>query len=171
VDTNFAMPMSVVAVSLSAGAALLDVRSRRIPNLLTGTALLAGLVAHAVTGGSTGAGNALLGAVVAGGLLMPGWIFGWMGAGDVKLMAAVGAWMGYPSGLYATLASLIAGGVIALVVAARHGVLGRSLMGAATLGAWSAMGLKSGAVPTTGIRFPFGVAIFAGSLVTSWIGF
>lgn len=161
---------AVAVLSLTAGAAVLDVRTRRIPNQLTGPALLAGLLAHAVVSGPTGLRDSMYGALAAGGLLLPGWLLGWTGAGDVKLMAAVGAWLAFPLGALATLASLIAGGVIALVTAARHGVLGRSLWNTALMGAWTAAGLRRGAAPpmTTGIRFPFGVAILAGTIAVLW---
>lgn len=161
--------MSVAVISLTAGAAILDVRTRRIPNLLTGPALLAGLLAHLVVAGPTGLRDSMYGALVAGGLLLPGWLLGWTGAGDVKLMAAVGAWLAFPAAVLAVLASLIAGGVIALITAARQGVLGRSLWNTALIGAWTAAGLhRGGARPvTTGIRFPFGVAILAGTIAAS----
>ena len=120
--------VAVVAITLVASDT--DFRSRRIPNVLTFSALLAALIAHSIVGGLPALQQTLIGAAVAGGILLPGWLMGWMGAGDVKLMAAVGAWLTWPVSLTATLASLIAGGVFALVVAARHKALGRSLRGA-----------------------------------------
>src|SRR5438445_9364994 len=125
-----AVPVFIV-VALATQA---DVRTRRIPNRLTGPALLLGIAVHAALQGPAGAGNALLGAVVAGGLLLPGWFSGFMGAGDVKLMAAVGAWLGYPQGMWAALFALIAGGVMALVVAARRGVLVAAIRSSTHLG-------------------------------------
>src|SRR5919198_3378786 len=94
-----------------------DVRTRRIPNLLTGPAVLLGLVAHLAMGGTAGLSSSALGMAAAGGLLLPGWLMGWMGAGDVKLMAAVGAWLGFPLGVFAALATLMAGGGVAPIVA------------------------------------------------------
>ncbi len=161
---------AVAAVAVTLIATGTDARSRRIPNLLTLPALLVGLAAHAIAGGASGLGLACLGAVVAGGILLPGWVMGWMGAGDVKLMAAVGAWLAWPAGLFAALAALIAGGVIALVVAARHRALGRSLAGAAWLGAWALLQPgRKGPAPASGLRFPFAAAILAGSLISLWL--
>src|SRR2546427_9014108 len=95
---------------------------------------------------------------------------GWMGGGDVKLSAAIGAWLGLPQALFAVLASLMAGGLIAALVAARSGVLKRSLFGAAQLGAWLMNGVGRTEQPSTsGVRFPFAVAILAGTSVMLWV--
>jgi Flp pilus assembly protein protease CpaA len=92
-----------------------------------------------------------------------------MGAGDVKAMAAAGAWLAYPACLVATLAALVAGGVFSLVVAIRHGVTGRALVGAVRLGAWTASGRVTAEPATSGLRFPFAAAILAGALASLWV--
>jgi len=167
------VPLWVAApVLVVAGLAVrADVRTRRIPNLLTGPAVLLGLVAHLTFGGTAGLASAALGMAAAGGLLLPGWLMGWMGAGDVKLMAAVGAWLGFPLGVFAALATLMAGGVIALIVAAQRGALKKSVWNAVVLGSWAvARGPQSTPPPvTTGIRFPFAPAVLAGSLIALWV--
>ena len=71
---------------------------------------------------------------MAGAILLPGWLMGFTGAGDVKLMAAVGAWLGHPEGFIAAVATLIAGGLIAVVVAARRGILKQALRNTLALG-------------------------------------
>ena len=159
------------AIVLVALAARADVRTRRIPNLLVGTALLLALATHFAIGGLHGLAGAALGALLAGGLLLPGWLMRWMGAGDVKLMAAVGAWLGHPLGLVALLAALMAGGVIAIAVAMRRRMLMQSLWNAAVLGSWVASRSSSAAPSpvTTGVRFPFALAAAAGVLIALWI--
>jgi len=149
-------------------AARADVRTRTIPNRLTFPALLLGLAVHGALAGADGFKSSLAGMAVAGGVLLPGWLFRWMGAGDVKLMAAVGAWLAWPQALIAVLASLMMGGAISLIVAARRGVLRQALVGAATIGA--SVLARSPATPavTTGIRFPFALAVFAGSTFALW---
>jgi Flp pilus assembly protein protease CpaA len=83
-------------------------------------------------------------------------------------MAAVGAWLAWPQALIAVLASLVMGGVISLIVAIRRGMLRQALMGAAAIGA-AAMA-RSPVMPqaTTGVRFPFAVAVLAGSTIALW---
>lgn len=157
-----------VAVLVTAAVAVgSDVATRKIPNWITGSALLLALLAHAVAGGMPRVLLACGGALLAGGLLLPGWFMGAMGAGDVKLMAAIGAWLAFPGALVATLASLVAGGIISMIVAIRHRSLGRALRGAAQLAASVTAGspAQGGAMTPTGLRFPFAVAILAGSLI------
>ncbi|HYM80484.1 MAG TPA: A24 family peptidase [Candidatus Limnocylindria bacterium] len=163
-----AIPVLIIAVLATRS----DVKTRKIPNALTFPALLAGLATHLALGGGSGLLAAVLGMAVAGGLLLPGWLLKWMGAGDVKLMAAIGAWLAFPQALVAVLASLVAGGVIALVVAVRHGRLAQALHGAAGIGMWSlsgARGAAAGLPVTTGVRFPFAVAVLAGSTLALWL--
>jgi prepilin peptidase CpaA len=163
--------MAVPAILVAAVATGADVRTRKIPNLLTGPALLLGLAVHWAVLGLPDAGNAALGALVAGALLLPGWLMGWMAAGDVKLVAAVGAWLGYPQSLMMVLLSLMAGGVLALVEAARRGVLVQSIRGAALLGAWAMTRTGRTAPPpiTSGVRFPFALAVLAGVVFALWL--
>ncbi len=150
----------LVLVSLAARA---DVRTRRIPNHLTFPALVIALAAHAAIGGRDGFTAAITGMAIAGGILLPGWLMGWMGAGDVKLMAACGAWLAMPGAVFAVLAALVAGGVASLVIALRHGVLRQALQGAAVLAAWGFNRARGTPPPvTTGIRFPFALAVVAG---------
>ena len=110
-----------------------DVRSRRIPNRLVLAGALAGLLLNTLlppgTGLLTAAPGALgfwpaLGGLVLGlALLMPMYALKALGAGDVKLMAMVGAFVGPQTVFFCLLASLLAGGVLALAVAAFHGTL------------------------------------------------
>jgi prepilin peptidase CpaA len=110
-----------------------DVRSRRIPNRLVLTGALAGLLLNAMlpagagllsaTPGALGFWPALGGLALGLALLLPMYALKALGAGDVKLMAMVGAFVGPQSVFFCLLASLLAGGVLALAVAAFHGTL------------------------------------------------
>jgi prepilin peptidase CpaA len=148
-------------------AAREDLRTRRIPNLLTGPAFLLGLAVHLATGGPSAGLAALAAGVLAGAILLPGWFMKFMGAGDVKLMAAIGAWLGAPRlALYAALFSLIAGGIISVVAAARLGILSRTVRNAALLlpRVVSGAGLAGAPLETSGVRVPKALAFLAGSL-------
>jgi prepilin peptidase CpaA len=166
---NVPLWAALPALLLTIVAARADVRTRKIPNALTFPALLLGLATHLALGGREGFLASLAGMAVVGVALIPGWLMRWMGAGDVKLMAAAGAWLAFPHAVIALLASLLAGGVIALAVALRRGVLGQALRNTAFLAAWSLHGPASPPTPTTGIRFPFALAILAGCAVASWV--
>lgn len=162
---------NVAPLALLLGVAVhIDLKERRIPNLLTAIVLGLGLVTRGVLEGTPGLTSALAGAAVAFGLTLPGWWLGGMGAGDVKLMAAVGAWLGPVGAVFAVLFSLIAGGVFAAVVALRRGMLRQALFGALVLGHLALASVaRPAAAPvtpafTTGVRFPFAGAVMLGTL-------
>jgi len=120
------MPSFVIlfVVALVIVASVSDVRTRRIPNLLTLPAIAAGLVANTVVGGFSGLGMSAAGILTAG-LVVGGFCwFRAMGFGDLKLCAAVGAWIGPSALLFALLITAMAGGVMAIVYAVWKGKLG-----------------------------------------------
>jgi prepilin peptidase CpaA len=75
-------------------AAVLDYRTKKIPNWITVPAAIAGLLFHAVMPESRGILWALAGFGVGFLLLIVPWLLGGGGMGDVKLLAALGAWLG-----------------------------------------------------------------------------
>jgi prepilin peptidase CpaA len=160
-------------IALVAGlvaATVIDLRSRRIPNELTAAMAGVGLgLAATGTSGMTVAASFtgfFLGLV----LMMPGYLLGATGAGDVKLMGAVGAIVGPALVVSAFLFTAIAGGVLAVVVAARRQRLTATVertghLVAAPLSAPTAI---RGATPAS--RFAYGPAVAAGSLLAALIG-
>lgn len=79
-----------------AAALLTDVRTMKIPNVLTVSAALSGLLVRTGVQGITGLAEACAGLLAGFALLLVLHIFGAVGAGDVKLFAAIGAWTGIP---------------------------------------------------------------------------
>ena len=79
-----ALVTAIVAVGMGA-AAVIDLRTRRIPNLLTASLAAVGVGIAAADLGRVGLGAALLGCLLGLAFMLPGHIFGATGAGDVKL--------------------------------------------------------------------------------------
>jgi prepilin peptidase CpaA len=146
-------------------ATVIDIRTRRIPNLLTALMAATGIGLAAVGANGVSVAAAALGIVIGFCLMLPGHALGATGAGDVKLMAAVGAIVGPILVVKAFLFTGIAGGVLAIVVAVRRRRLAATL--AATghmIGAPSeAPHVIRSAVP--GSRFAYGPAIAVGSVL------
>ena len=164
----------ISAIAVAVVAALWDLRTRRIPNVLTfGSALLA-IVVHAYTGGVSAAGWSLVGWFVGVVFFLPIFALRGMGAGDVKLLAALGAWLGPGPIVWVALFSLVAGGVIGLLVALGYGYLTQALTNIWWMFSyWKAEGPKP--VPQVtlatqkGPRLAYAVPVFAGLMVTLWL--
>jgi prepilin peptidase CpaA len=105
----------IAAVVISGAGAIHDIRTARIPNRLTYSAILFALLAHAITGGWRGLLSAAGGMLICGGFFFILFAIRAMGGGDVKLMAAVGAMVGLSRSGEALVASCLCGGVMALV--------------------------------------------------------
>lgn len=100
-----------------------DIRGQRIPNWLTCSAALAGLVCQAATGGLHGFLVGIGGLALGLALLMPFYLAGGMGAGDVKLMGAIGAIIGPKAVFSAFVFTALVGGVYAVIILIVHGYL------------------------------------------------
>ena len=97
-----------------------DLRTRRIPNVLTGSSLVFGLVLHGLLGGPRGLAMAALAGLTAGILLLVMYLAGGMGAGDVKLMAAVGSLAGFSSLRLILTGTFLSGAVFGIALALYH---------------------------------------------------
>lgn len=100
-----------------------DVRSYRIPNLLTLPALAAALVVSPWCGATSGPFEAMLGAATGFALLLLPYAVGGMGAGDVKALMALGAWLGPETTLGATAWALLGAGAFGVTLLALRGEL------------------------------------------------
>jgi prepilin peptidase CpaA len=151
-------------------ATIVDVRTRRIPNELTAAMAVTGL-GLAATGMS---GVPLLGSAIGlalgFALMLPGHVFGGTGAGDVKLMAAIGAIVGPATVVTAFFFTAIAGGVLAIVVAAQRRRLGTTLAGTGKLIAAPIGGTHGAVEPIAARRFAYGPAIAIGSVLAAIVG-
>src|SRR5512140_2562319 len=85
---------ATVVIASSVAAAVIDIRTRRVPNALTAATAIAGLAAAATGVGFSSLTGSVAGGIVGFGLLMPGYIWGGTGGGDVKLLAALGTLLG-----------------------------------------------------------------------------
>ena len=160
----------ILTLALTILAALLDWRSRRIPNWLTVPGLLSGVVVHTLIAGWHGALFALEGAGLALILLLPLVALRALGAGDWKLMGAVGAFVGWQMFLFVLLGSIFASGIMAVVQVYRTGRVMETLKNMVTLvRGFFTFGLKKNPQISLDnprlLKLPFGVAVAAATLV------
>jgi prepilin peptidase CpaA len=167
------MVASVLLVVVLLVASWTDVKARRIPNWLTLGGMIAGLAVRAWMGpgplvdGALGVGLGLL-------LAAPFFAVGALGGGDAKLLMAVGAFMGPADLARASLVIAVVGGLIALLEAARRGVLLPTLASCGSLLlSWVTLGRRGRERMVVGgqrLAVPYGVAIAAGSLLWWFAG-
>ena len=155
---------------LSAGlliATIVDLRTRRIPNELTGTMAAAGLGLAVAGWSGLSITGVVLGCAIGLALMLPGHLFGATGAGDVKLFAAAGALIGPAPIVTAFFYTALAGGLLALIVAVRRQRLQRTLNGAVKLVATAAANSSAIAGPLENNRFAYAPAIAVGTLIAA----
>jgi prepilin peptidase CpaA len=75
--------------------AVIDLRTRRIPNMVNLPFFIAGLIYRPVFEGWPGLQDALLGFAVGFGTLFLLWMIGGGGGGDAKLLGALSVWLGF----------------------------------------------------------------------------
>lgn len=160
VDHLAVMAPDAVAVAMCAAAAKIDARHYRIPNRLTALGAVLGFAANvalaAIVAGVDDVSSVALASLAGGGILLALssmlWALRLIGMGDVKLLAAAGVCVRWSLALRVFVYTALAGGVIALVVAARRGVRPSGLR----------VGSKIGARDDERQRLPYGLAIAAG---------
>lgn len=160
-----------VAIAFAGAGAVFDLRSRRIPNLLTIPGILFGLLLHLFIGGWRGFGLSAAAALIAGVVFLIFWLAGGMGAGDVKLIAAVGAIGGLSEVGWLLGLTAIAGGVMAVGLALWRGRFKDTIMNLGALAVHHRFeGLKPHPHLNVGnartLRLPYALAIAAGSAMT-----
>lgn len=148
-------------------AAINDLASRRIPNLLLLSGLVAALVLHSLSPEPGKALLACLGGAVAGLLIfLPFYFARGMAAGDVKMMATVGAFTGPLAALHIAVLAWCAGGVMALAIIIFRGRLRLALARLWSLARQVALRLPAAQAEaqSSAGSMPYGVAIAAGTI-------
>ncbi|HEY9277253.1 MAG TPA: A24 family peptidase [Methylotenera sp.] len=157
-----------------------DVRSHRIPNklVLIGVVLGLGLNGLLPTGsgfnsmmpGGLGWLAALKGLALGGAVLLPMYLLRAMGAGDVKLMGMVGTFLGPGDLIGAVIATFIAGGAMAIVVALWSRQLMSMVQNIKLMLFGSLLKMNAGQLPVMNdlpvsvAKLPYAVAITLGTL-------
>lgn len=164
VDAVYALT-SFVCAGIGAGW---DVRTRRIPNWLTGSSVVAGLVLHLVLGGWRSLASAVAGGLLAGATFLLFYLAGGMGAGDVKLITAVGCLSGLSRVGGILLGTALLGGLFAVVLALLHHRLKASITNVGRLLLHhGGRGLRPhpdlNLTNPRALRLPYGLAIAAGA--------
>lgn len=159
----------VTAIVMIAGliATIVDVRTRRVPNVLTMGLAVSGALLSAAGGGQVTLGASLAGCALGLALMLPGHLLGATGAGDVKLLAAFGTLLG-PAGIFGVfIRTAIVGGVIALAVAAARGRMRETIDGTALLVMTRGAAAPTIANPAVNNRFPYAPAIAIGAALVA----
>lgn len=165
------IPAPIIVATLAFAAVCIagDVRARRIPNLLSGLGMVAGIALNTFYFGTDGLQTSLVGLVLTVTLLLAPFAMGGLGGGDVKMMGAVGALLGPRVALPALLVGLIFGGVIMAIHLARLGRLRETLSTVLTMVAGSVLGgsldpLRVSAAQPGAITLPYSVPLGLGTL-------
>lgn len=178
---------SLILVTFVVAVAIIDLRVRRIPNLLVFPAMAVGIVSHiswqslgqswsGALGGLKGVGMGFI-------LLLIPYLVGGMKAGDVKFLMAIGAFVGWEDAVRVLLAAVMFYPLMAIVAVARErkfrltwlrfrrvfwNFLGFFLPGLKLY----ALRLESQNDPhLPSVKTPFGVALAVGALIAQFTGF
>lgn len=149
-------------------AAVEDIRTRRIPNLLVLILAVSGL-AFSGSGipGSVGLVNSAEGLGIGLACWLPFYALGWLGAGDVKLYAAAGAWLGPTRALEGAAIAALAGAVLSVVwMIKSHG--SRNALQILGMAAGSPK-ILSASTQKNRLVLPYGVAIAFGAICVAWL--
>lgn len=156
-------------------ATVIDVRERRIPNWLVVSGIVIAALFHTSSPSGKGLLFAISGLCTGLAILFPIYVLRAMGAGDVKLMGTIGAFLGASGVIGASLATMAAGGLLAIAIAGCKRTLPqlfenlyimlvqrhiRQMGGAAT----QAMPL-----PASVGKMPYALAILTGTLVQLFV--
>ncbi|MDQ3005598.1 MAG: A24 family peptidase [Chloroflexota bacterium] len=175
----FAVILTILVMSV----AIFDVRQRRIPNFLVFPAFIIGLTLHSMSGGLNGFFFSLKGLGMGFGLLLIPYLMKGMKAGDVKFAMAIGAFVGAAGIVRVMLVTFLCYPLMAAVVVVKEQKLGITWLRFRriffNLLGFFVPNLKLYAMQleiqddetTASATTPFGVAITAGALISTYTGF
>lgn len=150
-----------------AAAFITDILSMRIPNWITVSGLLAGLLTQGMVNGWKGLLFACGGAAVGFILLLMMHFIGAVGAGDVKLFAGIGAWTGTLFTVQVVIYSVLFGALIGWLIVLKRRETGSRLRKIINL-LFGIILLKSPKLlkqrESELLRFPFMLAVIPGSV-------
>ena len=171
------MPLSIIAstVVFTGVCIALDVRTRRIPNAITGPAILLGAALNLFHGGLYGLACALAGLLFTVVILLGPFALGGIGGGDVKMMGAVGALLGPRLAFLGLGLGMILGGAIMILHLGRLGRLGQKLRATAAMFSAAAVTgslapLRASAEHPDAIALPYSVPLGLGTLAVLFLG-
>ncbi len=171
--TNPAPGAQVLLIALVFAAAVYDMRSRRIPNWLSVSGALLGLVLNAFLYGLGGLAGAAVSLMVGFGVYFALYALRAMGAGDVKLMGAVGAIVGrWQNWVGIFILTAVIGGAAALALSLARGRLRKTIWNVRFL----LVEMVHGRAPYVkneeldvksekALRLPHGAVIFTGTIL------
>jgi prepilin peptidase CpaA len=125
--------LQLILLAVLLAAAMTDLKSFKIPNWLTMSAMAIGLLGHTFVDGISGLLFSLKGLGLGLTLFMVLYVMGGIGAGDVKLLAAVGSFVGAEGVLSAGLIAMLLGGLYAIAIMVSHWGMRGSLTQMATI--------------------------------------
>lgn len=108
-------------------AVITDLRERRIPNEVVLSGIIIALLTNGYTSHWTGIMLCLKGLAAGTLLLLIPYLMGGFGAGDVKLLGMIGALKGSAFVFYTFLGMAVTGGLIAVLILLRRGLLGATI--------------------------------------------
>jgi prepilin peptidase CpaA len=161
------------AFALAGAACWFDLRTRRIPNLLTFPATALGVIAATVAHGGPGTLSSTIGLIVGVMLFFPLFALKGLGAGDVKLMGALGAWVGATMVLGVAFYTTLAGGLLAVALIVKHRYGGQAVRNLwLLLTHWRVSGLRPLDALTLetskGPKLPYALPIAVGLALAFW---
>lgn len=154
-------------LALMAVAVLVDIRTRKVPNIIVTAGALVG-IASSFLPGSIGLVPSLGGLSVGLVMLLPMYMLRVMGAGDVKLMACAGTFLGVKATIFATLFAVVLGGVLAILFSAFSGTFRQTVTNLKLFLVQSLVRVAGGEMPKSDDmpisvgRMPYSLAIAGG---------